>query len=112
MASKEAPPVECKAMLDGGAMYLDVRTPQEFEQGHYEGAKNVPLMLMESGSMTKNPEFMNAISAEFKDKDAKIVVSCKVGRRGAMAVSAMQDAGYTNLTNMEGGYDAWVAAGL
>lgn len=112
MAVKEASPAECKDILAAGGTYLDVRTAEEFEAGHYADATNIPVMFKESGGMVKNAGFIESVSETFKDKDATIVVSCKVGKRGAMAVEAMQGAGYVNLTNMQGGYDAWLAAGL
>jgi rhodanese-related sulfurtransferase len=112
MAFKQTDPAACKELLSNGAPYLDVRTPEEFESGHYKGARNIPLLVMDAGTMVKNGAFVESVEAEFKDKTAPIVVSCKVGKRGAMACDALTAAGYTNLTNMEGGYDAWTSAGL
>lgn len=112
MAVKEASAAECKDILAAGATYLDVRTAEEFEAGHYKDATNIPVLFKESGGMVKNEGFLDAVSEAFKDNRASIVVSCKVGKRGGIAAEAMQGAGYVNVTNMEGGYDAWLAAGL
>ena len=43
-------------------------------------------------------------------KDSEIYVYCHSGNRATQAIMFMQDAGYTNMTNI-GGYDDWVAAG-
>jgi len=112
MAVKEASAAECKEILATGATYLDVRTAEEFETGHYKDATNIPVMLRDASGLVKNEGFLDAVSEAFKDKEAAIVVSCKVGKRGEMAAEAMQGAGYVNVTNIEGGYDAWLAAGF
>ena len=44
--------------------------------------------------------------------DAQIIVSCAVGRRGAMATKALQDAKFSKAVNLEGGLQSWIAAGL
>lgn len=112
MAAKELPAVECKELLSSGATYLDVRTPEEFQEGHHDGATNIPIMFKKSGSMVPNASFVDSVTDAFQDKDMAFVVGCKSGRRSAMAIEAMKTAGYTNLTNMTGGYDGWLAAGL
>ena len=47
-----------------------------------------------------------------KDKDAAVLVSCQVGRRGAFATQALQDQGYTQVVNLRGGLTEWTDAGL
>lgn len=114
MASKEATPAEVKDMIaqNAAVAYLDVRTPEEFANGHVTDAKNIPIMVSGAGGMSKNEGFMEAVTAAYTDKDAPIVVGCKAGGRSLKAIAEMQGAGYTNLTNVTGGYDGWVAAGL
>lgn len=113
-ASPTCRPTSCKEMLASAdaATYLDVRSPQEFAAGHYKDATNIPFWFKESGAWVKNAGFVASVEEAFKDKDASLVVGCGNGTRGAMAIQAMQGAGYVNLTNIEGGYDAWVRAGL
>jgi rhodanese-related sulfurtransferase len=105
---------ECKNLLDceSAAPYLDVRTPEEFEEGHVKDAVNIPFMFKEAGTMVPNPGFLEAVTETFNDKDSAIVVGCRSGARSAKACDAMKEAGYSNLTDVEGGYDAWKAAGL
>jgi phage shock protein E len=76
--------------LQAGAMVFDIRNPDEFAQGHFPGATNVPL-----------PE-MNGRLAEFGPKDAAIVLYCHSGRRSGLALEILKNAGYTNLVNAGG----------
>ena len=66
---KESSPAECKSLLtEGEHKYLDVRTPEEFQAGHVEGATNVPVMLKKDGNMTPNEEFLPKVQGAFPDK--------------------------------------------
>ena len=62
--------------------------------------------------MQKNEAFLEQATAALPDKEAPIVISCQAGRRGVAATEAMLGAKYTNLVHLEGGLNAWVAAGL
>ncbi|MCU7549301.1 rhodanese-like domain-containing protein [Chitinophagaceae bacterium LB-8] len=65
-----------KNQLDNAAI-VDVRTPEEFAQGHYPGAVNIPL---------------NQVSeriGELKDIEKPIIAYCRSGNRSGMAVSIM-----------------------
>ena len=44
---------------------------------------------------------------ELPDKDRRIVTHCAMGGRGALAASTLKEMGYTNVSNMEGGVEAW-----
>lgn len=114
MAMKQGSPAICKEMLtsEAAAAYLDVRTPEEFEAGHVKEATNIPFMFKESGDMVKNAGFIASVEEAFSDKDVSLVVGCKSGHRSAWAIEAMQGVGYFNLTNVQGGYDAWVGSGM
>jgi rhodanese-related sulfurtransferase len=110
-ADKAAKPDEVKKLLNAGShKYLDVRTPAEYNTGHVDGATNVPVMLNVDGTMAPNAEFLAQVEAKFPKKDTALVVGCKSGRRSAAAIEKMSVVGYTNLTNMTGGYDAWLAS--
>lgn len=52
------------------------------------------------------------VEAAFPNRDEALVVACKAGNRSTKAIAALGDAGYTNLKNFIGGWDAWAAAGL
>jgi rhodanese-related sulfurtransferase len=88
-------------IAEAGVITLDVRTPGEFAEGHVEGAR---LIDFQSG------KFENEIAA--LDKNATYAVYCRSGNRSGQAVKVMQDAGFTNLFNMDGGVIDWANAGL
>jgi hydroxyacylglutathione hydrolase len=81
----------------------DVRREGEWEEGHLEGAVFLPL------------NQLGAALAQGKtrlDPARPVAVHCKSGYRSAIAASLMQRAGFTDVLNVSGGYDAWKAAGL
>ncbi len=77
---------------------VDVRTPEEFKQGHLDNAQNINLF---------DVDFENKFSVI--NKDETIYVYCKVGGRSAKAQEKLLSLGYTNVINLEGGYDAVLA---
>jgi rhodanese-related sulfurtransferase len=77
---------------------LDVRTPEEYADGHIAGAVNIPLA-----------ELGNQLSQV--PTDIPVVVYCRTGNRSAQAVTLLREAGYTNVLDM-GGIVDWVEAGL
>jgi phage shock protein E len=81
---------EAKQLVAKGALLLDVRTPEEFEQLHLDGARNVPLASL-AGALSTLP------------KTTPIVVYCAVGGRSARAAETLASAGYDvhNLGAME-----------
>ncbi len=91
---------ELASRLDGGGMsVLDVRREGEFQAGHIAGADWHPL------------DRMKAVLPEIR-RDVPVAVHCKGGYRSAIACSLLKRAGYHNVVDMAGGFDAWVAAGL
>ena len=72
------------------AVLLDVRTPQEYREGHIPGSKNVPLQTIDKvTSITKN-------------KDTALFVYCYSGARSRQATAMLQHMGYTNVQNIGG----------
>lgn len=104
-----------------GATYLDVRSIPEFQQGHPQGAFNIPLLHMDpgSGQMRPNPEFLDVVRKTFTP-DTTLVVGCKMGGRSAQACELLSNAGFTSVSNVLGGWGGapqqghtgWVQAGL
>lgn len=84
-----------------GALLLDVREPAEFAAIHAPNAKLIPLG--DVGLRLKEIE-------AYKDKP--IAVICRSGRRSAKAVALLQEAGFTQASNVQGGIQAWEQAGL
>ncbi len=76
-----------------GVAYVDVRTVEEFAEGHPTGAVNIPLMLAGPSGMVPNPDFLATMQATFA-KDAAVIVGCKAGGRSQRAASALANAGF------------------
>jgi rhodanese-related sulfurtransferase len=104
-----------------GAKYLDVRSVPEFQQGHPEGAFNIPLMHAdpETRQMRPNPEFLDVVRATFPP-ETPLVIGCQMGGRSAKACEILSSAGYFDVANVLGGYGGapqqghagWVQSGL
>lgn len=73
-----------------GAILLDVRTSQEYREGHIPGSKNVPLQSIQN------------ISSVTSQKDAPLFVYCYSGNRSRQAVDFLTHMGYTNVKNSGG----------
>lgn len=73
-------------LIESGALVVDVRTPEEFAQGHLDNAINIPLNTVETG---------------FADiaKDRSIVVYCRSGNRSGMAMESLVKQGFINVHN-------------
>ncbi|XP_042506767.1 thiosulfate sulfurtransferase 16, chloroplastic [Macadamia integrifolia] len=108
---KSVPVRVAHELLQAGHRYLDVRTPEEFGAGHPSGAINVPYMFRAGVGMTKNPKFLVEVSSNF-GKDSEIIVGCQSGKRSLMAATELVNSGYTGVTDIAGGYSAWVQNGL
>jgi len=104
-----------------GAKYLDVRSIPEFEQGHPEGAFNVPLLHAdpETRQMRPNADFLAVVRASFPP-DTQLVIGCQMGGRSAKAAEILATAGFHDVANVLGGFGGapqfghagWVQAGL
>jgi rhodanese-related sulfurtransferase len=105
MPIKQVEPPEAAAILQANpdAVYLDVRTEDEFAAGHPAGAINVPLMFMIPGNPQPNPDFL-AVVGKLLPKDKTLIVGCRSGARSQRACEELEQAGYTDLTNVRGGY--------
>jgi len=104
MAVKRVSPEEALELMRGqGYAYLDVRSVPEFEQGHPEGAYNVPLLHLGPGGGQPNPDFLPVVERRFP-KDARLVVGCKSAGRSVQAVSLLEQSGFTNLVLQQSGF--------
>ena len=79
---------------------LDVRTEEEYQAGHIQGAQWFPRGKLEY-----------YIQERIEDPDSKIVLYCRTGGRSALATLTLKDMGYTNVVDLEGGFKEWVAEG-
>lgn len=83
-----------------GPLLLDVRTPDEFAEGHVPGATNIPV---------------NDLPARLAEIEAYrqrgVVTYCKVGGRATTAVETLKGAGFAHVSQMDGSMDRWLAEG-
>jgi hydroxyacylglutathione hydrolase len=92
---------ELRAQLDAGMLargaltVLDVRGHAEWEAGHVDGVPNVPL------------GYLRERAADLP-RDRPIVLHCQGGGRSSIGASVLQSLGFTDVTNLTGGYGAWV----
>ncbi len=83
-----------------GTVLLDVRTSQEFADGHLSGAVNVDV---------ESADFLQKV--ESLDRTLPYAVYCRSANRSKVAMSAMQQLGFTQLYDLAGGITAWKSAG-
>ena len=82
---------------------IDVREAEEFQAGHLPGAIH-----MSRGML----EFKLAANPQFQSRDLKITLYCKTSGRAALCAQSLKEMGYSNISSIAGGFDAWQAAGF
>ena len=85
---------QLKEMQNEDYYLIDIRSPQEYKEGHLEGAYNIPLYNIKKD-----------INKVIKSKEMGIIVYCTAGTRSIKAVNILQKNGYYNVYNLEGGLD-------
>jgi sulfur-carrier protein adenylyltransferase/sulfurtransferase len=79
-----------------GAVVLDVREPEEYEQGAIPGAVHIPRGTLES-----------SVENRITDKSAPVIIHCASGIRSAFAAKTLSDMGYQDVVSMSGGFNKW-----
>jgi rhodanese-related sulfurtransferase len=92
---------QAQEMVRQGALLLDVREPGEYSAGHAPDAKLIPL-----GQLDARLQELSAY------RDRPVVVMCRSGRRSAKAVELLKEAGFSRVSNLKGGINAWEGDGL
>jgi rhodanese-related sulfurtransferase len=82
-----------------GAFFLDVREPSEWAQFHIQGATLIPLESL-SSRLSEVP------------RDRQVVVYCRTGVRSAQGRDILLNAGYKQVTSLQGGITQWQAQGM
>lgn len=108
LASQAAPAKKAAAHAKAAAqqparakgVWIDVRTPEEFNEGHLQGAVNVP-----------HDQIASQIARISPDKKAPVNLYCRSGRRAEAALEELKKLGYTNVTN-HGGYQDLINKGI
>ena len=88
-----------KLARKGAVKIIDVRNPDEWSRGHLRGAIHIPLATL--------PERIGELQS-----GTPVVLHCKGGGRSSIATSLLQAHGVSNVANLDGGYEALVAAGF
>jgi len=83
-------------IAEGGVTVLDVREPDEFDQGALANAIHIPRGHLES-----------QVENRIHDKSAPIIAYCAGGVRSAFAAKTLQDLGYSDVVSMAGGFGKW-----
>jgi len=78
-------------MIEGGVLLVDVRSDEEFNEGHLDGALHI--------EWDKTDELAAAIGS---DKQRQVVFYCRSGNRAGKAIKALEALGYTNIYNATG----------
>jgi len=83
------------------AVVIDVREPSAYAAGHLRDAKNIPLK-----------EMSNRLGDLSKHKSKPVIAVCQSGAQSAKAAAILRKAGFEQAYSLEGGLNAWQAAGL
>ena len=73
-----------------GAVLLDVRSPEEYREGHIPGSQNLPLQLLDK------------LPVVVENKEKELFVYCRSGARSRQAVEILKSMGYVNVHNIGG----------
>ena len=87
---------EYQALVGQGYTVIDVRTPEEFDECHILGAKNINV---------KSGEFVTEIQK--LSKSDTLLVYCRSGRRSLYAAQVMVNFGFEKIYDLEGGFLNW-----
>jgi len=95
-AITEVDPAGAHSRMEQGALLLDVREPDEYEQGAVPGSIHIPRGNLET-----------TIEGRITDRDTPIVVMCAGGTRSAFAAKTLGELGYSDVVSMDGGFNTW-----
>jgi rhodanese-related sulfurtransferase len=100
---REATVEEVRRRIESGErlVLIDVREESEYAAGHAVGAIHLSKGIIERD-----------IESKFPDPNTPLVLYCGGGYRSALAADNLQKMGYTNVVSLDGGWRAWVQAGL
>jgi molybdopterin/thiamine biosynthesis adenylyltransferase/rhodanese-related sulfurtransferase len=95
--------IEAHERLDAsdGSLFVDVREPDEWDEGHIPGA-----------IYTGRGRLEQRIEGLVPDKSRSLVVYCSAGSRSAFAAKALEELGYVNVVNLAGGFADWKRNGF
>jgi rhodanese-related sulfurtransferase len=89
-----------KLLQDENAQLVDVRTPEEYAEGHLKNALNIPISFDNFESQL-----------EILDKNKPVLVYCRMGGRSAKAAAKLKELGFTTISDLDGGITSWEKEG-
>jgi rhodanese-related sulfurtransferase len=89
-----------QSIADTSVVLLDVRTPEEYAEGHIAGAINIDY---------KNPDFATRVDS--LDKNRSYDLYCRSGHRSGESLKLMEEKGFTKVHHLEGGILKWQESG-
>lgn len=103
MTYSNVTPKEAFQKMQEGYLYLDVRTVEEFKNGHAKGAVNIPIFISGPAGRQPNPNFVDQVKEKLPPP-AKLVIGCHSGGRSGRACEILDKEGYQHLFNIDGGF--------
>ena len=95
-------------VASGGAVLLDVREAEEWQHGHIDGSVPAPRGLVEFFADPTSPRHKKALDPTGQ----RVIVVCASGARAALAALTLKNMGYAHVAVLDGGFKAWMEAGL
>jgi rhodanese-related sulfurtransferase len=93
-------PEAAKIIAEGKVVIVDVRTAEEFNAGHIQGAKNIDI---------SSNDFETQLAK--LDKKQPTLVHCQAGGRSTRALKTFEKLGFTKVIHLDGGFGGWEDAG-
>jgi rhodanese-related sulfurtransferase len=87
-----------KKMTQPNVQLVDVRTPEEFNEGHLENAVNIDFMADDFD-----------VKVASLDKEKPVMVYCKSGGRSAKSAARLKELGFKTISDLEGGITNWTS---
>ncbi len=102
-------PTRVQAEVESGGILIDIRCQElRDETGTIPGARHIPLSVLywrlDQTSESNDPSV--------GDRDRRIILICAHGYSSSLAAATLRDLGFARATDVEGGFEAWAAAGL
>ncbi|SKB06406.1 Rhodanese-related sulfurtransferase [Prosthecobacter debontii] len=98
---KDVTPDEAEKLISKSEVtVLDVRTEEEFKEGHIKGAKNVDIM---------SKDFAQKLAQ--LDKTKPVLVHCQAGGRSTRSLPKLEQAGFNEIYHLKGGMSEWQEKG-
>lgn len=95
-----------RELSEDQTVLVDIREPQETDQGVIPGAVLAPRGMLEFYADPATPYHMDVFSP-----DRRIILYCAAGSRSALAARTLQDLGYRDVAHLDGGLKTWTEAG-